>query len=51
MNKSIMYADYEDHKSRNRGLSIQKLGKNCQQNFCRKFFDLLLTRKPLNLFS
>ena len=30
MNKSIMYADCEDHRSRNRGLRIEKLGKNCQ---------------------
>ena len=49
MNKSIMYADYGDHRSRNRGLRIQKLGKHCQ--FLWKFFDLLLTRKPLNLSS
>ena len=25
-----MYADSGDHRLRNRGLSIQKLGKNCQ---------------------
>ena len=36
MNKSIMYADYGDHRPRNRGLKIQKLGKNCQ--FLLKFF-------------
>ena len=30
MNKSIMYADYGDHRSSNRGLRIQKLGKNRQ---------------------
>ena len=36
MNKSIIYADYGDHRSRNRGLRIQKLGKNCQ--FLLKIF-------------
>ena len=47
MNKSIMYADYGDHRSRNRGLRIQKLGKNCQ--FLLKIFWFAFNSKSVEL--
>ena len=52
MNKSIMYADYGDHRSRNRGLRIQNLGKNCQfllKNFCFAFNSKTVTLGKLKL--
>ena len=47
MNKSIMYADYGGHRSRNRGLRIQKLGKNCQ--FLLKIFWFAFNSKTVEL--
>ena len=47
MNKSIMYADYGDHRSRNRGLRIQKLGKKCQ--FLLKIFWFAFNSKTAEL--
>ena len=49
MNKSIAYDNSRDHRSPNRGLKYQRLGKNGQ--FCQKFIKWLLTQKWLNVVS
>ena len=47
MNESIMFANYGDHRSRNRGLRIQKLGKNYQ--FLLKIFCFAFNSKTVKL--